>query len=172
MTSLLKPISVQDLRNALLRALASAAGRTAPSALAAPAAPATIAALGLRILLAEDNPVNQKIAVRMLEKRGHTVEVVSNGLEALARLEQTSFDLLLTDMQMPGMDGFELTAAIRAGEGKTGAHLPIVAMTALAMKGDQERCLAAGMDGYISKPMRANELFEVVERFLPAHANS
>jgi signal transduction histidine kinase/CheY-like chemotaxis protein/streptogramin lyase len=165
-TSLMKPISLQELRNGLLRTLASA--RSAATPAVGGSAPATTVVNPLRILLAEDNPVNQKIAVRMLEKRGHIVDVVSNGVEALARLEEDSFDLLLTDMQMPQMDGFETAALIRAREQETGAHLPIIAMTALAMKGDDERCLTAGMDAYISKPMRASELFETVERFAPA----
>ncbi|MBV8831641.1 MAG: response regulator [Acidobacteriaceae bacterium] len=166
MASLMKPISRQELRNALLRATSSSPGATIPSP-GTWSFPATRVTNPIRILLAEDNPVNQKIAVRMLEKRGHKVEVVSTGIEALARLEQDSFDLLLTDLHMPQMDGFETVAAIRAREQGTAAHLPIIAMTALAMKADEERCFAVGMDGYISKPMRADELFEAVERFAP-----
>ncbi len=117
----------------------------------------------LHILLAEDNPVNQVLAVRLLERRGHVVSVAGNGREALAALEKESFDLVLLDVQMPEMDGFETTKAIRVRERTTGAHLPIIALTARAMKGDQERCLAAGMDTYISKPIRASELFQVIE---------
>jgi len=166
LTSLMKPISMQDLRHALIRALSSVPTPMTSSRGGRPVQASRVTS-PLRILLAEDNPVNRKIAVRMLEKRGHNVEVVTTGAEALARLEQDSFDLLLTDIHMPQMDGFETTAAIRAREQGTGEHLPIIAMTALAMKGDEERCLAAGMDGYISKPMRANELFETVERFTP-----
>ncbi len=123
----------------------------------------------LRILLAEDNPVNQALAARLLEKRGHTVVVVGNGREALAALEKSAFngfDSVLMDVQMPGMDGFETTAAIREKEKGTGKHLPIVAMTAHAMKGDRERCLAAGMDGYVSKPIRAQELLQALEGLL------
>lgn len=120
----------------------------------------------LRILLAEDNIVNQQLAVRLLERRGHTVEVAGNGREALDLLERTSFsgfELVLMDVQMPEMDGFEATAAIRQKEKATGAHLPIVAMTAHAMKGDRERCLKAGMDGYVAKPIQPKDLFETIE---------
>jgi PAS domain S-box-containing protein len=130
--------------------------------------PATAPALGttarpLRLLLAEDNAVNQRLALRLLEKRGHTVRLAWNGREALAALEEDRFDAVLMDVQMPELDGFEATAAIRARERASGAHLPIIAMTAHALKGDREKCLAAGMDGYVSKPLQAQELFEAVE---------
>jgi CheY-like chemotaxis protein len=118
---------------------------------------------GLRILVAEDNAVNQKLASRLIEKRGHSAVVVSNGREALEWLEKQTFDLVLMDVQMPDMDGFEAAAAIRKRENATGTHLQIIAMTAHAMTGDRERCLAAGMDGYLSKPIRAKELFEAIE---------
>ncbi len=118
----------------------------------------------LRILLAEDNSVNQRVAKRMLEKWGHRVVVAGNGSEAMQALERESFDLVLMDVQMPEMDGFEATAAIREKEKGTGRHLPIVAMTAHAMKGDAERCLDAGMDAYISKPIVGADLFDVVEK--------
>ncbi|MGH9455415.1 MAG: response regulator, partial [Terriglobia bacterium] len=117
----------------------------------------------LTILLAEDNPVNQRLAVRLIEKRGHTVVVAENGREALAALEKQTFDLVLMDVQMPEMDGFEATAAIRKLDDLRGTHLPVIAMTAHAMKGDRERCLAAGMDGYITKPVKASELIQVIE---------
>ncbi len=117
----------------------------------------------LHILLAEDNAVNQKMATRILEKRGHTVVVALDGRKALAALEQQQFDVVLMDVQMPEMDGFEATAAIREKEKATGTHIPIVAMTAYAMKGDRERCLEAGMDGYISKPIKSQELFDAIE---------
>src|SRR5208337_4987123 len=117
----------------------------------------------LRILLAEDNAVNQKLASRLLEKRGHTVVVAANGREALKALEKEEFDLVLMDVSMPEMDGLEAARAIRAAEQTTGAHLPIIAMTAHAMKGDRERCLAAGMDGYLAKPVQARELFAVAQ---------
>jgi len=121
---------------------------------------------GISILLVEDNPVNQMVALRLLEKQKHRVLVAGNGREALLALEKTSFqgfDLVLMDVQMPEMDGLEATAAIREKERGTGRRIPIVAMTAHAMKGDKERCLAAGMDTYLSKPIRAQDLFEVIE---------
>ena len=107
-----------------------------------------------RVLLVEDNVVNQTLAVRLLEKRGYTVTVTGNGREALGALAKEEFELVLMDVQMPEMDGFEATGAIRESEKKSGRHMPIVAMTANALKGDQERCLAAGMDAYVSKPIR------------------
>ncbi len=116
----------------------------------------------LRILLAEDNMVNQKLAVSLLEKDGHTVRVAPNGKEALAALEEEVFDVVLMDVQMPEMDGFEATARIRAREKGTAEHQPIIAMTAHAMKGDRERCLEAGMDGYVTKPFRRADLFEAL----------
>jgi CheY-like chemotaxis protein len=122
---------------------------------------------GIRILLVEDNPVNQTVALRLLEKQGHRVVVAGNGREALLALAKSpanGFDLILMDIQMPEMDGFEATAAIRAQEKDTNQHIPIVAMTAHAMKGDRERCLKAGMDEYISKPIRAADLLELVEQ--------
>jgi signal transduction histidine kinase/CheY-like chemotaxis protein len=127
----------------------------------------------LRILLAEDNPVNQKLARRLLEKKSHIVETVGNGREAFDRLENEDFDLVLMDVQMPEMDGFEATARIRDREKSTGRHIPIVATTAHAMRGDEERCLCAGMDAYISKPIQAEKLYEaigtMVARFPAGH---
>jgi CheY-like chemotaxis protein len=117
----------------------------------------------LRVLLAEDNAVNQKIACRVLEKQGHHVTQAWDGCQALAALERAEFDVVLMDVQMPEMDGFETTAAIRASEQKSGRHLPIIAMTAHAMEGDRERCIAAGMDSYLSKPLNAPELIELLE---------
>jgi CheY-like chemotaxis protein len=113
----------------------------------------------------EDNAVNQVLAVRLLEKRGHKVVVAANGREALAALRQDAFDLVLMDVQMPEMDGFEATAEIRKLEAAAGGHLPIIAMTAHAMKGDEERCLASGMDRYITKPIRPHQLEDAVEKF-------
>ncbi|MFQ5586427.1 MAG: response regulator [Thermodesulfobacteriota bacterium] len=126
----------------------------------------------LSILLAEDNPVNQKVATRIIEKRGHTVVVAENGKEALAVLKKQSFDLILMDVQMPEMGGFEATASIREDEKTTGAHIPIIALTAHAMKGDREWCLAAGMDGYVSKPLKAEELFEAIGKLCPSPAET
>jgi len=119
----------------------------------------------LKVLLAEDNVVNQRLAVRLLERRGHSVTVAADGGAALSLLKQSGFDLVLMDVQMPVMDGFEATAAIRDQEASSGIHLPIIAMTAHAMQGDLERCLAAGMDAYIAKPIDGDELTAMVERF-------
>jgi PAS domain S-box-containing protein len=117
----------------------------------------------LNVLLAEDNAINRELAVRLLSKRGHVVTVASNGKEALDMLEKQAFDVILMDVQMPEMDGFQATAAIRRKEKATGAHVPIIAMTAHAMMGDRERCLASGMDGYIAKPVQPEELIRVAE---------
>jgi CheY-like chemotaxis protein len=124
----------------------------------------------LRILLVEDNGVNQLLARRLLEKRGHAVVVAGNGREALAVLEASasnSFDLILMDVQMPEMDGFEATRLIREMEKSTSQHHPIIAMTAHTLKGDKERCLAAGMDAFVSKPIRADELFVAINDVVP-----
>jgi len=120
----------------------------------------------IRILVAEDNAINQTLAVRLLEKRGYSATVAPDGQAAVAAFQTGGFELVLMDIQMPGMDGFEATAAIRESEKLTGGHIPIVAMTAHALVGDQERCLAAGMDGYVSKPIRTSELFATIERML------
>jgi two-component system, sensor histidine kinase and response regulator len=120
----------------------------------------------LKILVAEDNLVNQKLASRLLEKRNHTVTIVRNGKEALAALEKDHFDLVLMDMQMPEMDGFEATGILCEREKTSGGHQPVVAMTALAMIGDKERCIEAGMDGYISKAIRSQELDEVLDGYV------
>lgn len=119
----------------------------------------------LRVLLAEDNSLNQVFAVRVLEKRGYSVSVVGNGRDALSAFEKESFDLILMDVQMPEMDGLEATVAIREKEKSTGGHIPIIAMTAHSLVGDDEVCLAAGMDGYVSKPIRTTQLFSVMEGF-------
>ena len=120
----------------------------------------------LRILLAEDNLVNQKVATRLLEKRGHTIVVAESGQEAITAWRRQSFDLILMDVQMPGMDGFEATAAIRQQEKLDATHIPIIAMTAHAMVGDRERCMAAGMDDYLSKPVNVTDLFAAIDRLL------
>ncbi|MEM9589277.1 MAG: response regulator, partial [Planctomycetota bacterium] len=118
-----------------------------------------------RILLAEDNPVNQKVAVTLLEQRGHRVIVADNGQLVLDLLDRESFDVVLMDVQMPEVDGIDATREIRRREQATGGHLPVVAMTAHAMEGDRARCLEAGMDGYLPKPFKREELFRVVESF-------
>jgi CheY-like chemotaxis protein len=118
---------------------------------------------GRRILLAEDNPINQKLALRLLEQLGHDVEVVDNGALAVKRSAEERFDLIFLDVQMPVMGGFEATTAIRVRDRQNGVYTPIVAMTALAMAGDRERCLAVGMDGYISKPISKAALDAAVQ---------
>ncbi len=117
----------------------------------------------LRILVAEDNRVNQELAVTLLQKRGHSVVIANNGHQALAALENQVYDVVLMDVQMPEMGGIEATAAIRAKEKISGEHIPIIAMTAHAMSGDRERCLAAGMDGYVSKPIKIKSLLQEIE---------
>jgi CheY-like chemotaxis protein len=165
---LMKPISETDLLEAILAVLVPPSGgpdrlqRVTPHALPANRGP-------LRILVADDNKVNQLVATRLLEKRGHTVAIAGNGREALAALDEhrfPGFDLILLDVQMPEMDGFQVTGIIRAREQSTGVHLPIIALTAHAMKGDQERCLAAGMDGYLSKPFHVEEVVAAIDRVL------
>jgi two-component system sensor histidine kinase/response regulator len=125
-----------------------------------------------RILLAEDNAVNQTLAKRILEKRGYSVTVAGDGRAALEAFQAEAFDLVLMDIQMPEMDGFEATAAIREREKHTGGHIPIVAITAHALEGDQEKCLASEMDGFTTKPIRTSELFAVIERMLGDTAKS
>ncbi|RMF61735.1 MAG: response regulator, partial [Calditrichaeota bacterium] len=120
----------------------------------------------LNILLVEDNKINQKVATRMLEKMGHRITVASNGVEGVEKWKKQQFDLIFMDVQMPEMDGFEATAQIRELEKKRGTHVPIIAMTAHAMKGDRERCLAAGMDDYVAKPIKREEVEEVIQRFI------
>jgi CheY-like chemotaxis protein len=123
----------------------------------------------LTILVAEDNAVNQLLAVRLLEKRGHAVVVAETGKAALEMLSKQSFDLILMDVQMPEINGLEVTKQIRHREKMTGQHIPIIAMTAHAMVGDKESCLEAGMDDYVAKPLQAKELFAVVDTLLPLH---
>jgi PAS domain S-box-containing protein len=147
-----------------------APGMMAGAALAAAAPPAPAAASsdsgsGLRILLAEDNPVNQRLALRLLEKMGHRITLVDNGLDALERTMQGGYDLVLMDVQMPGLDGLTATRRIRQWELEHGGHIPIIAMTARAMQGDRERCLEAGMDDYLSKPIDSERLRQLVSRF-------
>jgi len=121
----------------------------------------------LRILLVEDNPVNRKLATKLLEKMGHGVSVAEDGKKALEAMAQGNFDMVMMDVQMPVMDGFEATSIIRNQEEGTGTHVPIVAMTAHAMKGDRERCLESGMDGYVSKPIDMQELYETIDNLFP-----
>jgi PAS domain S-box-containing protein len=168
---LIKPIAQSDLLEAILIALGNDSGRAERPSLITRHSLRESRPL-LRVLLAEDNLVNRELAVRLLEKRGHTVIVAGNGKEVLAALQKQTFDVVLMDVQMPEMDGLEATAAIRAKEKTTGAHLPIIAMTAHAMKGDRERCLAAGMDGYVPKPIQAKALLDTIESLQHAPAQA
>jgi len=160
---LTKPIKQSGLFDAIATVLSRS-----PQKRNASAKVAKSPARRLRILLAEDHPINQKVAVSFLEKRGHKVTVASNGQEALTALEDGVFDMILMDIQMPKMGGLEATAAIRQKERGTGRHIPIVAMTAHVMSGDRERCLQAGMDGFIAKPIQPAELFDTIEQVAAA----
>jgi CheY-like chemotaxis protein len=160
-----KPVSRSALRKAIVRALqAETPAADAPPLMAGESRETELALrTRLRILLVEDTPANQKLILRILERRGHLIEIAPNGHEALAWMGQQSFDVVLMDVQMPVMDGFQATAAIRALGDARRAQIPIIAMTAHAMQGDRERCLAAGMDGYIAKPIHSEMLIELVE---------
>jgi CheY-like chemotaxis protein len=164
---LLKPIRQSELREAIARVLGAREQKGAiPLITRYSLQDARDPMSCLRVLLAEDNPVNQLLATRLLEKRGHQVVVAANGREALEALGKDTYDLVLMDVQMPEMDGIEATIAIREMEKSSGRHLPVVALTAHAMKGDQERCLDAGMDAYLSKPIRPRELDDLLEKFI------
>jgi PAS domain S-box-containing protein len=164
---LLKPIRQSELREAIARVLGAREHDGAiPLITRFSLQDAREPDAYLRVLLAEDNLVNQRLAVRLLEKRGHRVVVAANGLEALQALEKESFDLVLMDVQMPEMDGLEATAILREKEKGTGVHQAVVALTAHAMKGDREKCLAAGMDGYLTKPIRPQELDQLLEIYV------
>jgi signal transduction histidine kinase/CheY-like chemotaxis protein len=152
---LVKPVKPSELFDAIVRAL-----EARPQAPAPASDPCFVLPRPLRVLLAEDNAVNQRLAVRLLEKQGHQVTVVDNGSAAVEAVRAQRFDVVLMDVQMPVLGGFEATAAIRAREAVTGGHVHIIAMTANALKGDREACLAVGMDGYLAKPMQARHLFE------------
>ena len=164
---LLKPIRQSELREAIARVLGAREQDGAiPLITRFSVQDAREPSSFLRVLLAEDNAVNQRLAVRLLEKRGHHVVVVGNGRDALEALEKGSFDLVFMDVQMPEMDGLEATAAIRDKEKSSGLHQPIIALTAHAMKGDREKCLAGGMDGYLTKPIRPPELDGILEEYV------
>ena len=162
----LKPVTPSDL----LEAIQAALGADRDSAPAAAPGPGAAAGRSLRVLLADDNPINRRVATALLERRGHTVVAAEDGRGAIAAWERGPVDVILMDVQMPDMDGFQVTAAIRDRERDTAAHVPIVAVTAHAMQGDRERCLAAGMDDYVSKPLRAEELIRVLDRLVPIAA--
>lgn len=166
---LVKPVVRAELMKAILQAPGVRAQENAWKTVAPPGPPPpSVKRKPLRILVAEDNVVNQKLIVRLLEKKGHLVAIANDGAEALANIEWERFDLILMDVQMPRMGGLEVTQRIRALERKSGDHVPIFAMTAHAMKGDRERCLAAGMDDYLSKPIDTTELYEKLGRVTPA----
>ena len=161
--SVTKPLYQGEIKAAILRCFEDTDNRTEisrPTKIARPVAPS------MQVLLVEDNPVNRKVAVRLLEKQGHTVITANNGREALEVLDKLNWkvDLILMDVQMPEMDGYQATAAIREHESRAGGHLPIVAMTAHALDRDRERCLAAGMDAYLTKPIQLDKLYEMLER--------
>jgi len=163
---LLKPIRQSELREAIARVLGARKQKGAiPLITRYSLQDVREPRASLRVLLAEDNAVNQRLVVRLLEKRGHRVTVASNGREAVQALEKEKFDLVLMDLQMPHMDGFEATATIRQKEAGNASHLPIVALTAHAMKGDREKCLAAGMDGYLCKPIQPQEFDDLLQKY-------
>ncbi len=164
---LLKPIRQSELREAIARVLGAKEQKGAiPLVTRYSLQDARDPLSSLRVLLVEDNAVNRILATRLLEKRGHRVVVAANGREALDALENQSYDLVFMDVQMPEMDGIEATLAIREREKTSGNHQPIIALTAHAMKGDRERCLDAGMDGYLSKPIRPQDLEEILEKYV------
>jgi two-component system sensor histidine kinase/response regulator len=161
---LTKPIRQSELRDAIVRALNlhEQVGET-PLVTRKFLREDRAAGASLRVLVADDNPVNQRLVVRLMEKRGHQVAVAANGAEAVEAIGKNTFDLVFMDVQMPKMDGFEATAKIREREKGTDTRVPVIALTAHAMKGDRERCLAAGMDGYLSKPIQTEALEEILE---------
>ena len=158
---LLKPIKQSELLDAIVLAVGADSSLRVTSATSA--APKKQASRPRSILLAEDSLINQKLAIGLLERWGHTVTVANNGTEAVLLSNNQSFDLILMDVQMPELDGLDATLAIRARERDSGIHIPIIAMTAHAMKGDRERCLEVGMDSYLAKPIRAEQLFRQIE---------
>jgi len=161
--ALSKPVKQSELWDAIVTALSVPGRQKTRASSSAAARTRARARQPLRVLLAEDNPVNQEVALRLLERRGHSVIVAENGRQALTAIERHKFDLVLMDVQMPEMGGLEATQLIREKEKRTGAHLPIVAMTAHAMQGDRERCIAAGMDGYLAKPIDPKSFLLTVE---------
>jgi two-component system, sensor histidine kinase and response regulator len=171
---LMKPVRRAELRAAITKAMRAPSLGGNENEQALPVLQVTVRvapkSLRSRILLAEDNVVNQRVAARILEKAGHSVLIVSTGSEAIAALQCETIDLVLMDVQMPEMDGFEAARAIREDEAGKKKHIPIIAMTAHAMTGDRDRCLAAGMDGYIAKPIRAHDLLSLVENTMASVA--
>jgi signal transduction histidine kinase/DNA-binding response OmpR family regulator len=166
---LVKPIKAEDLYQAIIGCLEA---KPAPETVVNKPAPicqqseSTSSSPTLRVLLAEDNPINQRVALHFLQKQNYTTTVVNNGREALTALAREQYDLVLMDIQMPELDGFEATRIIRAAETASGVHLPIIAMTAHAMKGDRERCLEAGMDDYVTKPIQSQDLLRAIQNVI------
>ncbi|MGA8025723.1 MAG: two-component regulator propeller domain-containing protein [Bryobacteraceae bacterium] len=162
---IVKPVEQGELQGAIARLSGDVNEEPRAKDRQSKAAPQSTGSNPIRVLLVEDNAVNRKLAVRLLEKQGNTVTTANNGREALEALEKFGWevDLILMDVQMPEMDGYQATAAIREREKRTGTHLPIIAMTAHALDRDRERCLAAGMDGYVSKPIHMEKLFQLIE---------
>lgn len=169
-TYLLKPIRKSEL----LAAVRTALGKKPSEGIEQPAtsAAASVGCRKLRILLAEDNPINQKVVARILEKSGHILTIAQNGQEALSMFQARSFDLIFMDVQMPGVDGLTATRQIRELERGKGSHIPIIALTAHALKGDKERCLQAGMDGYLSKPVSRRAIEEAIAQFVGSERKS
>jgi PAS domain S-box-containing protein len=163
---LIKPVTQSDLFDKIVQVLDRANVTHPPTAEANDAVPRPpVTQTPMQVLLVEDNVVNQRLAIRLLEKRGHSYVLADNGIEALEALKKSAFDAVLMDLQMPRMGGIEATAEIRRLEAGTSRRLPIIAMTAHAMKGDREACLAAGMDAYLAKPIQAQELYDTLEGF-------
>ena len=158
---LVKPVMQSSLLDAILSAL-GLANQAAAAALATSHPPEGNVLAGRRILVAEDHPVNRKLVAKLLNNRQMIPIMASNGREALRAMKTDAFDLILMDVQMPGMDGLETTRAIREMEKLAGGHIPILAMTAHALTGDRQKCLDAGMDGYITKPLNADELYSAI----------
>ena len=159
-----KPVNESELFDTLMSLRLGSGDEAAPSLPARVTEPARSV---LRVLLVEDSLFNQKLAIALLKKRGHQVQVANNGREAVDLFFRQPFDRVLMDVQMPEMDGLEATQIIRQRESRSGGHVPIIAMTAQALSGDRERCLASGMDEYLTKPIRADQVFEVLESDFP-----
>ena len=162
---LTKPVRQSTLLNSMLEAIAAHCSLVSKDHYVSDAPAAS--GRTLRILIADDNEVNRRVASAILKKRGHELITVENGAEAVAAIRRGAFDVVLMDVQMPEMDGLEATALVRSDERNTGRHIPIIALTAHAMKGDREACITAGMDGYISKPVNPAELMAMIEHVLP-----
>ena len=167
-----KPVKHTNLCNTLLSVVRLMDSAPSPQPARSPSPETTPAQPQRRILAVEDNIVNQRVAVHLLEKLGCQVDIANNGHEAIAAASTTVYDLIFMDCHMPGLDGYQATAAIRAREAEHGVYTAIVAMTANAFRGDREKCLAAGMDDYMSKPVRADSLKSMLEKWVPPVPNS